>query len=645
MRRAQPRRAQSARAHARAADARRPPRVALRRRAAAAARLLSRDRRRLRARSHHRRARARSRDSGRRHVVAERPVRGRRRTTIRTTGSRFDRRRWVPPAPERLWGAAGARPRRRRRRDALRPLHADGAARARGLGLLRARARAARSSRSGAIRWPDGRLPVNTHGGQLSEAFIHGYNNLTEAVRQLRGTSTCQVPDAEVVFVAAASSDPYGALLLSVSDDAPCCHRCPRPGPTRASSGTAAAATSCACSAAPAARGARFAPRPGVSLVRLAPLRAGSRRAAGRRLSPGRWCTARRCRRSRRSCPTRRASSSSRRAPFMVGQIRGCDPRALRADLPVRVEFDDVADDVSLPHWRVGMTRDRRRHRSHAVHRTAPTSARPRWPRAAIPPPLDDARHRVGGRRRRRALRPRGAVGVRPPRRAARAPRSTTTAPSPTRRAAARRWSAGGDGGDAGAGEGRRRLPRAQRAASRAAGRGGGRRAAAPRSKPAGAAGGLRLRGARRRARGRAAAGAHARLDAGRRPERRAPPRRLAGEPTRRRGAARRPRRCSTTPSLEPATSTSRACYAHPPRSSSSALQDYGLAGRDGGRGSTRTPAARTAHGTVDGLDDLLEAVRQLRGDGRRQVPGARVALVAGSPLEPTSSVLLGVPG
>jgi acetyl-CoA acetyltransferase len=67
---------------------------------------------------------------------------------------------------------------------------------------------------SGALRWPDGALPVNTNGGQLSEAFVHGMNNVLEAVRQVRGTSTCQVADAEVVFVAAAGSDPHGAVLL-----------------------------------------------------------------------------------------------------------------------------------------------------------------------------------------------------------------------------------------------------------------------------------------------------------------------------------------------------------------------------------------------------------------------------------------------
>jgi acetyl-CoA acetyltransferase len=66
----------------------------------------------------------------------------------------------------------------------------------------------------GRIRWPEGELPVNTHGGQLSEAFIHGFNNILEGVRQIRGTSTSQVDGAEIVFIAASASDPYGAVLL-----------------------------------------------------------------------------------------------------------------------------------------------------------------------------------------------------------------------------------------------------------------------------------------------------------------------------------------------------------------------------------------------------------------------------------------------
>jgi acetyl-CoA acetyltransferase len=69
---------------------------------------------------------------------------------------------------------------------------------------------------SGATRWPDGVLPVNTHGGSNGEAFVHGVNHLPEAVRQLRGTATSQVVGAEVAFVCGAISDPSGAVLLGV---------------------------------------------------------------------------------------------------------------------------------------------------------------------------------------------------------------------------------------------------------------------------------------------------------------------------------------------------------------------------------------------------------------------------------------------
>jgi len=68
---------------------------------------------------------------------------------------------------------------------------------------------------SGAIEWPLGRLPVNTHGGCLSEAYIHGLNHVVEGVRQMRGTSTCQVEDARVCLVTGGPGPaPTSALIL-----------------------------------------------------------------------------------------------------------------------------------------------------------------------------------------------------------------------------------------------------------------------------------------------------------------------------------------------------------------------------------------------------------------------------------------------
>jgi acetyl-CoA acetyltransferase len=61
----------------------------------------------------------------------------------------------------------------------------------------------------------DGTIPVNTHGGHLAEAYIHGYNHIVEAVRQIRGTSCNQVQDAEIALVTGGPGFASSAMLLS----------------------------------------------------------------------------------------------------------------------------------------------------------------------------------------------------------------------------------------------------------------------------------------------------------------------------------------------------------------------------------------------------------------------------------------------
>ena len=53
----------------------------------------------------------------------------------------------------------------------------------------------------GNIRFKTGSIPVNTHGGNLSEAYIIGMTHIREAVEQLRGTAINQVKDAEFALV------------------------------------------------------------------------------------------------------------------------------------------------------------------------------------------------------------------------------------------------------------------------------------------------------------------------------------------------------------------------------------------------------------------------------------------------------------
>jgi acetyl-CoA acetyltransferase len=71
---------------------------------------------------------------------------------------------------------------------------------------------------SGATRFAGGSIPVNTHGGQLSEAYIIGMTHIKEAVEQMRGTAINQVHDAELALVTGGPAAlPVSGLILGAT--------------------------------------------------------------------------------------------------------------------------------------------------------------------------------------------------------------------------------------------------------------------------------------------------------------------------------------------------------------------------------------------------------------------------------------------
>src|SRR5882724_5267743 len=66
---------------------------------------------------------------------------------------------------------------------------------------------------------PNGRLPLNTSGGNLAECYMHGLELQIEAVRQLRGQSTNPVPGARVAMVISGPMvTPVSSMLVGTED-------------------------------------------------------------------------------------------------------------------------------------------------------------------------------------------------------------------------------------------------------------------------------------------------------------------------------------------------------------------------------------------------------------------------------------------
>ncbi len=66
---------------------------------------------------------------------------------------------------------------------------------------------------------PNGGLPTNTAGGDLADGFLHGGGNNIEAVRQIRGTSSNQVPGAKLSLVTGGPTDYFVSTTLLGSEE------------------------------------------------------------------------------------------------------------------------------------------------------------------------------------------------------------------------------------------------------------------------------------------------------------------------------------------------------------------------------------------------------------------------------------------
>ena len=114
-----------------------------------------------------------------------------------------------------MWTRTSLRPKRCRRRRALRRVHLQLPVLARGDSASAASARRRTSSTAARTSPATASSRSNTHGGQLSHGRTHGMGLIHEAVTQLRGEAgERQVEDARVAVVSSGGLTPSGAMLM-----------------------------------------------------------------------------------------------------------------------------------------------------------------------------------------------------------------------------------------------------------------------------------------------------------------------------------------------------------------------------------------------------------------------------------------------
>jgi acetyl-CoA acetyltransferase/uncharacterized OB-fold protein len=197
----------------------------------------------------------------------------------------------------------------------------------------------------GALEWPHGRLPINTSGGSLSEAYVRHVDVRREGRRDLSGDERRRGADER--------SAPREPQLMA--DERGMIAARPLPEPDEWSKGfwDACAAGRLEMQRCAACRGFRFPPRPMCPHCRS--LDWEYARVSGRGAIYS-WIVVHPpvmpAFRDRVPLPVVLVELEEDAQLRMVGNLLGCAPERIAMGMPVEVAFEKVADDVTLPQWR-----------------------------------------------------------------------------------------------------------------------------------------------------------------------------------------------------------------------------------------------------------------------------------------------------